>query len=78
MAKKGKISILEKAIRIGEDWDSFLNEHPEIDVIASDGIITDIKLPQKATHITLLLWNAEVLFLEYYFNHSFISFSSPL
>ncbi len=77
MAKKGKISILERAIRIGEDWASFLNEHPEIDVIMESGIITDIKLPQKATHSTLLLWNGEVLFLEYYFNHSFIIFSSP-
>lgn len=37
-----------KAIKIGEDINSFLNEHPEIRIVKRDGKIKSIHIPEDA------------------------------
>lgn len=66
-----------KAIRIGEDWESFLNEHPEIKVKKHNGKILDIIFPQEAEIPTLLILGGKVAHLEYLFNGEFVKYTSP-
>lgn len=66
---------IKDAVRIGEDWDSFLNEHPEVTVKKSCGKIRNINLPSDATHVTYLISKGKVVFLEYCLNDIFIRYS---
>lgn len=71
-------NITKKAIRIGEDWNSFLNEHSdEIQVIEKDGKIIDITLPVNAENKTLVVLNGEVAHLEYFLGNNHVRYTSP-
>ena len=57
-----------KAIRIGEDLDSFLNERPEIKIFKRDEKITCICIPQDAILNFLLIHEGILYELEYIYN----------
>lgn len=57
-----------KAIRIGEDLDSFLNEHPEIKIYSSDGKIVSILIPDDAMINSLIIIDKILYNLDYYYN----------
>lgn len=68
--------LLRKAIRIETDWESFLNEHPEITVLKSDtGKIINVFFPKGSTNTTLLLFDGKVICLEYCLGNHYITFS---
>lgn len=69
--------ITKNSFRIIEDWDSFLAEHPEIQVKLHKGIITDVIFPKKAKHTTLVILSGKVAHLEYFINGDSIKYSSP-
>lgn len=64
-----------KAIRIGKDLDSFLNEHPEIRIQRRNNKITSIIIPYDAQNTFLYILNNELCCLEYIYKNEFIEFS---
>lgn len=65
-----------KAIRIGKDLNSFLNEHPEIRIHRRNNKIISIILPNDAQIVFLYILNNELCCLEYIYKNTFIEFSS--
>lgn len=57
-----------KALRIGEDLDSFLNEHPEIKIYSSNGKIVSILIPDDAIIYSLIIIDKILYKLDYYYN----------
>jgi len=54
-----------KGIRIGEDLNSFLTEHPEIKIHQTDGKITYISIPDEAIVHSLFIKDRILYDLEY-------------
>lgn len=54
-----------KAVRIGDDWDSFLNEHPDLRVVKDGENIVSVEFPPDAENSTLIILEGEVYILQY-------------
>lgn len=55
-----------KAIRIGEDFETFLNEHPEIKITRnSEGKIKAIFIPEEADLVYISFSSQTIYELEY-------------
>lgn len=57
-----------KAIRIGYDLDSFLNEHPEIRVIKAGEKITHIIIPEEVNINYLVISHGTIISFSYSYN----------
>jgi len=68
--------VTKNAIRIGEDWGSFLNEHPELRVRQRNGKVAYIMLPEEADHLTFVILNGEVAYIKYFFNEEWATYTS--
>lgn len=66
----------KNAIRIGEDWESFLKEHPELKVKKRNGKIVYIMLPEEVDHLTFVILNEEVAYIEYFYNDDWATYTS--
>jgi len=57
-----------KGIQIGKDLDSFLNEHPEIKITSHDNKIIQIKIPEDAIIVSLIIADNTLCDLQYIYN----------
>ena len=57
-----------KAIRIGEDLNSFLREHPEIRIIKNNEKVTHLILPEDANINYLVIIEGTIQELNYTYN----------
>lgn len=72
-----EFSRTKQAVRIGEDWESFLNEHPEIQVKTKDNNIVDVIFPNDATNRTLIILSGYITHLEYCLGDEHVRYTSP-
>lgn len=72
-----KIFGTKSAIRIGDDWESFLNEHPELRVKKRDEKIVYVMLPEEADNFTLVILDGEVAYISYCYNDNLVTYTSP-
>lgn len=69
-----------KAKRLGEDWESFMSEHPELIVEKKDGKIVNIIFPPEAECRTLVLlenFPNNVYSLHYIYEGVSIDYEAP-
>lgn len=65
-----------KASKIGNDLETFLNEHPEIQIVRDyDGKIKRIHIPDDATIFSLIISNNSLCDLSYMYDGKFYHFS---
>ena len=64
-----------KAIKIGKDIGSFLNEHPEIKVFKIDGKIKFILLLEEIQLISLIIIDNCICDLQFCYNGEYYQFS---
>lgn len=65
-----------KAIKIGNDLESFLNEHPEIKIVRDyEGKIKRIHIPDNATIFSLIILDNSLCDLAYMYEEKFYHFS---
>lgn len=69
------MSALEKAIKIGKDLDSFLNEHPEIKIRKKNDKIIGIQIPIDADIVVLAIENSKLITLEYIYKEQLHHYS---
>ncbi len=70
-------SILSKAVRLDEDLDCFLEEHPELSVVRRNGKIVNILFPEEAENITLIILDDvpnNVYAIQYAYNGRIFSY----
>lgn len=67
----------QKAIRLEDDWECFLKEHPDILVEKKDGKIVNIIFPPGSEYNTLVLLSGKVYSLHYVLNDVSIDYKSP-
>ena len=63
----GKEAVVKKAVRLGESWDTFQSEHPEIKVRRNSvtGKIEGIDFP-NGTYSLFIIYNSdEILYIDY-------------
>lgn len=71
-----KKPVVRNAVRIGDSWESFLSEHPEIQVIEENSKIVDIKFSDNdVTNCTFVILDGCVAHLEYCLNGIFIQYN---
>lgn len=64
------------AVKIENDLDSFLTEHPEIKIIFStDGKIQRIQVPEDAVIVSLIIADSTLYDLQYIHNDKLHQFS---
>ena len=71
-----------KAIRLDDDWDIFLNEHPELVIELKDGQVSNVIFPTDAENVTLVLLDNipnNVYYIQYTLpgNSDPIEYTSP-
>lgn len=74
-----KKPVVRNAVRIGDSWESFLNEHPEVQVIEENSKIVGINFSNNdVTNLTFVILDGCVVHLEYCLNGVFIQYTSNL
>lgn len=66
---------LKNAVHIGDDWEGFLNEHPELKVeYIQDGYINKVIFPHDATSTYISLFDGVVHALSYCIGNSYFKY----
>lgn len=67
---------MQKPVKIGDDLETFLKEHPEIQVFQNyEGKIKRIHIPEEATLFSLIISNNKLWDLAYLYQGNFYHFS---